>query len=823
MAATLTAAPAPAAPDGTTGRRAGGRDGFLDTIRSISIVRVVLWHAFGAAVITYVVAAVPAMFFVTGSLLAQSLDRKGARATLHDRLRRLLVPFWVFGAAAVAIMAVADVVVADPGTSLPWARLAWWVLPLGDPGGSAWQAGWLTDPLWYLRAMLWVLLLAPFLLRLTRRFRRASLAGAVLAVVVLDLVGRDVSWLPTSLAQAPWLLGDLALYGGFAMLGMAHHDGLLDGIGRRVWLELAALSAGVAAWWILTQPVEGWVVNNSHPAHLLVGFTWLSLGFAARGTLASTPDRRVVGPLVRFVNQRSLTIYLWHSATIITAYQLLWHTTDRLPTGLFSTLLLAMVAAMTTAAVLAFGWVEDKAGRRRARLWPVARRPVTAGRSPRRPAFPALAFGAFGLALVATAGVAVTRPDPVLAADGTPSGTKHSVPAPSRQPNAVTFQAAPASATPTYTGTRTAVYGTTTTTPTTATTAAAPAASDAGGTPTPAADAPTTVPVAQVPLAPPASPALSAQLQDALDAWVAQMGIPGASLGVVRPGDVVWTGVDGADLDGTALTVDSRFSVASVTKTFTGALVMREVAKGTIQLDEPLPVLTAVPDFPYAGRVTVRQLLDHSSGLENYRDTPEFPKDPSVVVTPEDALRMTGDRPLLFPPGSKHEYSSSNYLVLGLLLEQVTMRSYDSLIGDLVSEFGHTTHDQPGPGEPNAGAAGVVSDLDDLLRWGTAELRDHAAFPEALWDQYGVVDTASMVGPVWGYCPCTLDAAGTPVIRAIGQSGSTTLLAYARSDDLVTVINLPSGLWDSDARAGQVTDFLEQVRTIVDRAAAPAG
>jgi len=117
------------------------RDGFLDTVRAISILRVVLWHAFGYAAISYVVSAVPAMFFVTGSLLAQSIDRKGATATLRDRMRRLLLPFWAFGAFAVGVMVAADVFLTGPDTAVPWSRMIWWLFPLADPAGSPWQAG----------------------------------------------------------------------------------------------------------------------------------------------------------------------------------------------------------------------------------------------------------------------------------------------------------------------------------------------------------------------------------------------------------------------------------------------------------------------------------------------------------------------------------------------------------------------------------------------------------------------------------------------------------------------------------------------------------
>ena len=828
---------------GNTARPAADRDGFLDTVRAISILRVVLWHTFGFAAITYVVSAVPAMFFVTGSLLARSIDRKGIDATYRDRLRRLLVPFWAFGAVAVGIMIAADRVLNDAGTKLPWSRMLWWVLPLEDPPGSAWQAGWLNDPLWYVRAMLWVILLAPALVALARRARAESLLGAAVVVVVADLAGRDPSWLPADLVRLPWLVGDLALYGGFAMLGVAHRDGALDGISRRRWATYAALSALAAAGWILTQPVEGWVVNNSQPAHLLVGLTWLCLAFVVRAALAGVPDRPTLGPIVRLVNQRSLTIYLWHAATIIIAYQFLSRVTDRLPTGMFSAVVLALVACMTTAAVLAFGWIEDVAGRRHPRLWPaprsLANRAYTARNAPA--VGPALVFGVAGIAVLAATGIVVTSSTPALAttagtaATGSGAATaapRVSLPAPSRQPERATFERTATTAAR-YDGPRSAVFRSSstpvvtsaaTTAPTATTSPAAARSATSSPAPTtagPTTAAPTTAATLDRPavqaIAPAASGAVAGSLQAELERWAAENGIGGASVAIARPGVVQWSGVTGVRPDGARVTMADRFPVQSITKTFTSSLIMREVARGSIRLDDPLPRLTAVPEFPYAGAVTIRQLLDHSSGLVNYRVAPAYLADPASVTNPASALRTVGREPLGFPPGTKHQYSSSNSLALGMLLEQLTGRSFEDLVGGLFKEFGldATTNDSPEPSEPRGGTSGVRTNLDDLLRWGVALLRDHAVFPDGYWAEYATVDPESTVGAVWGYCPCTIDPDGNRAFGAIGHSGGTTLLNFSEVDDVVVVVDVPSGLWNPEDRHSVAAMFAQRLRTLL--------
>src|SRR5918998_1998454 len=105
----------------------GGRETFLDVVRAVAIVRVIAWHAFGLAAITYVVAAMPAMFFVTGSLLAKSLGRRSTRTVLVDRFRRLLIPLWAFGLVAWLAMALVAIWSNDP---LPLHQALAWIFPL---------------------------------------------------------------------------------------------------------------------------------------------------------------------------------------------------------------------------------------------------------------------------------------------------------------------------------------------------------------------------------------------------------------------------------------------------------------------------------------------------------------------------------------------------------------------------------------------------------------------------------------------------------------------------------------------------------------------
>jgi CubicO group peptidase (beta-lactamase class C family)/peptidoglycan/LPS O-acetylase OafA/YrhL len=743
------------------------RDRFLDLVRAVALVRVVLWHTFAAPVLTYVVAAVPTMFFVTGALLAGSIDRRGARTVVLDRLRRLLVPFWAYGVVAIGAMVGAAAVLGTPDTAMP-VRALWWLFPLDDPAGSDWQQGWLVSSLWYVRVLLWLVLLAPLVRRIARRAPYAGLAGAAAVVVATDVFGAG---------RPAWLAGDLALYGGFLLLGMAWHDGRFAALTARRWTAFAAATAVVAAGWLWLRPAPGGIVNDAHPAHLLVGLAWLSAALAARGPLERWAARPAVGRVVDALSARSLTIYLWHGPAIVLAYHLSWRSEGVVPAALRPVVLLAVVAVLTGVGVVLFGWIEDRAARRPARLHPLA--PAL---HPRRRRI-ALGASLTTVALVATAGVVA---EPTETARRLP-------PAPSRQPDAPRYDNEPPPGTSGPDG-----YG-----PITNTAFLAVAAG-------PESDRP------RLPLAatPPVNEVVADALRYQVEQWAARNGIKGVQISLVRPGLARYDDAVGLDLEGGPMTVDETFDSNSVTKLFTSTLVLRQIEAGRLTLDGPIPPIKAVPRFVTGAPITVRQLLTHRSGLVNYRDTPGYAAYKNRTLTPAKALELAASVPLAFDPGTKVQYSSSNYLVLGFLLEQVTKRPYDDLIDDLFAEAGleHTTHRRPTIGEPNFSTSGIVTTTEDLARFGDALFRTRSLVPGPLFDTLATVDRATLMGPVWGYCPCRYDVDGSPILSAVGHSGATTLVTYSPTTDVLAVVNLTDSLWETQDRANDVNELMAQLR-----------
>ena len=173
--------------------------------------------------------------------------------------------------------------------------------------------------------------------------------------------------------------------------------------------------------------------------------------------------------------------------------------------------------------------------------------------------------------------------------------------------------------------------------------------------------------------APTATAGLAAVLQAHLDKWRTTTGSPGVSVSIVFSDGTTWDGVSGlADVKTkSAVTPDTAFAVASVSKTFTSALILDLVAEGKLALDRP--ARSYLPSLPIDKRITIRQLLDHTSGLRDFfldrRIDPALQARPSATWTPAMAFKYVGK--LLGKPGTVWHYSNTNYLVLGMVAEAV--------------------------------------------------------------------------------------------------------------------------------------------------------
>lgn len=131
-------------------------------------------------------------------------------------------------------------------------------------------------------------------------------------------------------------------------------------------------------------------------------------------------------------------------------------------------------------------------------------------------------------------------------------------------------------------------------------------------------------------------------------------------------------------------TPDTKFRIGSVTKQFTAALVLQQVEDGTIDLQAH--VTDYVPEYPAdkGGRITIHELLTHTSGIPSYTEFPDFQEWVRDPFTPDSFMKIFWDRDLDFEPGSRWSYSNSGYFLLGVILERVTGEPYDRLLRERI-------------------------------------------------------------------------------------------------------------------------------------------
>ncbi|MCX4683648.1 beta-lactamase family protein [Kitasatospora purpeofusca] len=330
----------------------------------------------------------------------------------------------------------------------------------------------------------------------------------------------------------------------------------------------------------------------------------------------------------------------------------------------------------------------------------------------------------------------------------------------------------------------------------------------------------------------------------ALDAVVRGMVDPGGASAtlarVSERGRTVWKGAAGtADFTtGAPVDPDGLFRIGSVTKTFVSTVVLQLVAEGRLRLDDPVEKLLpgAVPN----GRnITLRQLLNHTSGLFNYTEDDLFDheSDPARLqqwletgrftrYTPQQLIAVANAHPPYFEPGQGAHYSNTNYVVVGQIVERVTGHSWQQEVDRrIVRRLGltrtfmpdhsttipgphaHGYYDLPsGPADVTevdpsmAGAAGAgISTTADLTTFVTALIGGRllprpqlaemmAVTPQSGQDAYGLglQRVSTPCGPVWGH------AGGIPGYNTFVYTDSDTRRQFAASVNAFHMSDLPA-------------------------------
>lgn len=128
----------------------------------------------------------------------------------------------------------------------------------------------------------------------------------------------------------------------------------------------------------------------------------------------------------------------------------------------------------------------------------------------------------------------------------------------------------------------------------------------------------------------------------------------------------------------TAVTADTRFRIGSITKQFTAAAILKLEEAGKLSVNDPISKF--LPDWPRGSEVTLRHLLNHSSGIHNYTAKPGFQTGVTSATQLAALIASFKDDPYDFTPGTKFRYSNSGYVLLSHIIEKVTGESYASFL-----------------------------------------------------------------------------------------------------------------------------------------------
>lgn len=270
-------------------------------------------------------------------------------------------------------------------------------------------------------------------------------------------------------------------------------------------------------------------------------------------------------------------------------------------------------------------------------------------------------------------------------------------------------------------------------------------------------------------------PALAARLQAALEG--ARGNCP-AVIAALEWNGARWQGAVGAPADG-------LFRIGSVSKTFTAVVALQLVAEGKLHLDDPIAAWA--PGLPNAQTITLRQALQHTSGVYDFVERPEYGVDPKRAWTADELLALAAKGQPYNAPGAGWHYSNTNFVIATVAIEAATgqtlahelrarifeplalahtwLGATETVPEPLVPGVDDAGNDQAGV-DPTAGfgAGSVISRADDLVRFllalnggqlldaeRLAAMRSFVAAEPGLRYGLGLMEIQSPIGAAWGH------------------------------------------------------------------------
>ena len=310
---------------------------------------------------------------------------------------------------------------------------------------------------------------------------------------------------------------------------------------------------------------------------------------------------------------------------------------------------------------------------------------------------------------------------------------------------------------------------------------------------------------------------LAAKIDKIANDALAKSGVPSASVAVVRDGKLAYAKAYGnARLDPkTPATSAMRYSIGSISKEFTAAAILLLQQQGKLSLDDKIAKF--LPDLTDADHITLRQILSHTSGYQDYWPQDYLMPPMKLPTTPAHIMDTWAKKPLDFAPGSQWQYSNTGYVIAGAIVQKVTGQTpFEFLQRHVFPTLGITDaydtnlHALPdkdargysrfalGPPRPSPkegvdwmfGAGELAMTASDLAKWDVAMI-DRTLLQSASWhDMQTEVLLNNGLGSGYGLGMFVGKMDGHRMISHDGEVMGFTAGNYIFPDDKVAVVVL---------------------------------
>ncbi len=295
-----------------------------------------------------------------------------------------------------------------------------------------------------------------------------------------------------------------------------------------------------------------------------------------------------------------------------------------------------------------------------------------------------------------------------------------------------------------------------------------------------------------------------------------KVGQPGAAALIAKDGKVIYRKAFGsADLElNVPMKPENVFELGSITKQFTAVAILMLMEQGKLHLEDT--ITRFIPDYPTHGKkITIHQLLNHTSGIKSYTDMASFEKLARTDMSPTELIAVFKNEPMDFDPGEKWHYNNSGYILLGSIIEKASGQSYASFIQEhIFNKLGmvHSYYGSKSTLIPNRAhgyqptkdgfanadylsmslpyaAGSLMSTVDDMLLWSQAIHNNTlitAASKQKAFSNY-TLNNGDLDYYGYGWAPNEIN--GIPTIEhGGGIFGYTTMGIYAPAQNLYAIV-----------------------------------